>query len=457
MAGRGAVLALLAVMAGCSGNIDDDFIPLSVTVRVSRTSTGVESNGASADTVSWNSEARTISADGRYVAFVSSATNMVPGDTNGRSDVFVRDMLLGTTVRASFDPSGVEFVDDAVNPAISADGRYVAFECFPLPSFVRQIYRRDLLLGITEMVSEDTATPPGECNRNCFNPAISADGRYVAFETDGWTIVSPEDQFVRFDVFVRDMTTAVSAGGTRRASALPDGSEPSSHSFNPSISADGRYVAFASRATDLGGPFNGDGAIYVRDMSDTATFSTVRVSVGFGNVDTTLGGFAEEAVICSISGDGQFVAFTSRADNLLPAGQDTNGILDVFVWSRATGAIERVSVHTNGTESQSNGSGSTRCSISGDGRIVAFTSDCFNLVTGDVNQARDIFVRDRQLGITFRASVRTFGESTLLGQHSGNPSVSMAGRYLVFESDGTNLVDDDLNGRTDVFLRGTIP
>ena len=213
---------------------------------------------------------------------------------------------------------------------------------------------------------------------------------------------------------------------TERVSVASNGGQADSSSVNPAVSADGRFVAFESDASNLvGGDTNGLNDIFVHDRQ---TGTTERVSVATGGTEANGVSYTP-----AISADGRFVAFYSNATNLV--GGDTNGTSDVFVHDRQTGTTERVSVATGGAEA--NG-GSSTAAISADGRFVAFHSDATNLVSGDTNGARDIFVHDRQTGTTERVSVATGGAQANSG--SANPAISADGRFVAFYSVATNLV-----------------
>jgi len=215
----------------------------------------------------------------------------------------------------------------------------------------------------------------------------------------------------------------------------------------PSLSADGRMVAFHSDADSLvTGDTNNAKDIFVHDR---VTHATTRVSVS----STGVQGNASSEVV-SLSGDGRFVAFYSWASNLV--GGDTNNVADVFVHDRQTGQTTRVSVSSAGGQGNGN---STLSAISADGRLVAFESSASNLVPGDTNNVRDIFLHDRQTGQTTRVSVNsTGGQSNCSGcvanrGHSNYPSLSADGRVVSFASDANNLVTGDTNNKWDVFVR----
>jgi Tol biopolymer transport system component len=292
-----------------------------------------------------------ISADGRYVAFYSFASNLVTGDTNQTADVFVRDMQTGVTELVSVAGDGTQANGLSVEPSISADGRYVAFRSFA-----------------TNLVTGNTNT--GTC---------AASG-----QTNG------------SDIYVHDRQT----GTTELVSVGINGTQDGC-SYGPSISGDGRYVAFTSTDTTLIA-VDGNGArdVFVRDrLSGT----TERVSVSSDGAEGTCGssGCNKNSENAQITSDGRYVVFMSWAWNLDP--QDTNQTGDVFVHDRNTGATDRVSIATDGTQGNATSgpnvtpSGGFGPAISGDGRIIEFDSFASNWLPGDPNPKfyTDVFMRDR--------------------------------------------------------------
>ncbi len=392
---------------------------------------------AGGDPDGWSREP-SISADGRYVAFRSAATDLVAGDGNGLDDIFVRDRRTDTTTRASVDTAGGDSNGSSWYPSISADGRYVAFQSLATDlvpndtNGVWDVFVRDLQTNTTTRASVDTTG--GDSNGVSEAPSISADGRYVAFYSWATNLVAGDGNGLE-DVFVRDLQTNT----TIRASVDTAGGDPDGPSQYPSISADGRYVAFRSNATDLVvGDGNGTWDVFVRDLQ---TNTTTRASV-----DTTGGDSNSMSEAPSISADGRYVAFHSFATNLV-AG-DGNAAVDVFVRDLQTNTTTRASVDTAGGDPDS---WSDRPSISADGRYVAFESGATDLVAGDGNGAADVFVRDRQTNTTTRLSVDTAGGDSDAGSY--NPSISADGRYVAFDSLATDLVAGDGNGMGDVFVR----
>ena len=337
---------------------------------------------------------------------------------------------------------------------LSQTGQYVAFSSRASDLLgagvdtnnTYDIFVYDKTAGTTSRVSVGNGVPPEQGNNGSYYPSISGDGRYVAFESAAENLVGTTDTNLNSDIFVRDRTLSVTERVSVAQAGLP--AQPNGDSFKPSISANGRYVAFYSFATNLGiaADINGVSDVFVFDRT---LLVTQRVSVGPGGVE------ADNASVTfghAVSDDGQVIAFESTATNLVVG--DTNGARDVFVHDRGTGITTRVSVDSAGAEA--NGA-SHVSSISGDGRYVVFESDATNLVASDNNGVTDIFVRDLTAGTTTRVSVSSTGEqangaSFALGQRA----ISDDGQLIVFESDATNLVSGDTNAVSDVFVRNLL-
>ncbi|MCL4465455.1 MAG: hypothetical protein M1389_05400 [Chloroflexi bacterium] len=328
------------------------------------------------------SRSPSISADGRYVAFESLASNLIMVDNNGYWDIFVYDRQTGQMERVSVSSGGAQANNNSGHAAISADGRYVAFESYATnlvagdSNRYRGIYVHDRQTHQTTRVSvaSDGSLPDASSR----NPSISADGRYVAFESLASNLVTADSNGY-WDIFVYDRQM----GQTERVSVSSGGAQANNNSGHAAISADGRYVAFESLAANLvAGDSNGYPDIFVHDRQ---TNETARVSVGFDGSQSNSGSYAP-----AISADGRYVTFSSIATNLI--SDDTNAHEDVFVRDRLLGNTSRVSLASNGAQGNGDSEGAA---ISGDGRYVAFMSSASTLVDGDTNGAIDVFVRDQ--------------------------------------------------------------
>lgn len=267
-----------------------------------------------------------ISADGRYVAFESAASNLVEGDTNEAHDAFVHDRETGETTRVSITSNGMQGNNSAYGPTISADGRYVAFYSVASnlvsgdTNLVYDAFVHDREMGETTRVS--IASDGTQANMATFVPTISADGRYVAFGSYASNLVNGDTNGYE-DIFVHDRET----GQTTRVSVASEGEQGNGDSHKPSISEDGRYVAFESIASNLvDGDTHGHPAIFVHDRETGQTTLVSAASDG-----TPGNGYSYSP---AISADGHFVAFWSAASNLVNG--DTNGSDDIFVHDRGS-------------------------------------------------------------------------------------------------------------------------
>jgi Tol biopolymer transport system component len=391
-----------------------------------------------------------VSADGRFIAFESFASNLVTGDTNNRFDIFVHDRQSASTTRVSVSSSGSQANGSSQFSHISSDARIVAFRSCAsnlVPddtSFYCDVFAHDRQTGATTLIDVNTAGV--QANLGAGSLDLSADGRFVAFDSEATNLVEGDTNHVT-DVFVRGLQTGI----TTRVSVSSSGKQANYNSFFPSISADGRFVAFDSFASNLvAGDTNGRRDVFVHDLQ---TGRTTRVSVN------SEGGQAVEGTSerPAISDDGRWIAYSSSTSNLVP--EDTNICLggtsvpgtcpDIFVHDRQTGVTARVSVDSAGNQSDS---WSFDPTISPEGRFVAWRSTASNLVPGDVNRSVDMFVHDRQTGTTNLLSVSSDGSQ---GNANSNSSASLSadGRVAAFSSEASNLVAGDTNGTPDVFVR----
>jgi Tol biopolymer transport system component len=425
-----------------------------------------------------------ISADGRLVAFASAASDLVPGDTNGSTDVFVRDLDASTTERSSVTTAGAQVSAAAALPALSPDGRFVAFGggdgFVPGDNDGRfDIFVRDRVAGTTTWASPD---PPTGTLGEVFGPTVSADGTRVAFRgltsnrlhlfdatmqtvatlgagtgfapnaavpeslqvsADGRSVVFDsgqpslvaDDRNGTADVFAYDVATAA----IHRVSGIRLTGAASGSPYNPpALSDDGAIVAFSSFAGNLvPGDINGGGDVFVRDRLARRTELVSRVPGG----GTSFRGVAFDAI--AVSGNGRFVAFSSTAPDLTPP--DGGNANNIFLRDRQGGMLRMISRRPNGQPS----SGSQRPSISRDGRWVAFQSADSLLAEPPISGDKiNIFLHDTQTGAT---TVVPPGGVGLSGQAT-DARLSGDGRFVVFTSTSNSLVPGDTNGLGDVFL-----
>jgi len=381
--GRYVAFASLArdLVPGDTNRADDVFVRDRQTGAVTRVS--VDSAGGQANNVSRNPS---ISADGRYVAFESFATNLTAGDTNRYRDVFVHDLQTGETTRVSVGRDGEQADSESFHPSISADGRFVAFDSpasnlvFGDTNDIHDVFVRDRQTGETTRVSVDSNGRQGDDISQV--PSISADGRYVAFSSSAKTLALFPDNNHADDVFVHDRLT----GRTDRISVGPQGEEGNSASRTAAISADGRYVAFESTASNLVAGDTGNSTDTDIFLYDRVTRTTTQVNLGPDGLGDSRTPGQERT---TLSADGRYIAFVSGEDKLI-AG-DTNSSWDVFVRDRVSATTTRVSVAGDGA--QSDGS-SFSASISADGRHVAFTTSATNLGGDGTSRRYNLYVRD---------------------------------------------------------------
>jgi Tol biopolymer transport system component len=402
-----------------------------------------------------NSYYPAISADGNIVVFESRSTNLHPFDTNSSMDIFARYIAEGATQLVSVNEFGNgSGYGDNVAPTLSADGKIVAFRSTspyldPLDRDTNwDIYARNMTTGRTDLVTVNAAgTGPGNDVNGYYDPVVSADGSTVAFVSDANDLVASANNpnSVR-NVFARDLIThttvlvSVNAAGTSSANES---------SAAPTISANGRFIAFTSYANDID-PLDtdvgrGDNTVdvFVRDLMSNVTklISVNSDGTGSGN---------DESDSPEISANGDVVAFVSSANNLTPiAGGDRN----VYVRNISNGTTLLVTLNSSGTGGN-NGIGSWYPHLSADGQIIAFQSFANNLspldADPDPENDADIYVHNVDTGTTQLVSVNYGGTNAGNGQ-SFEPSISADGSTVVFLSDASDLVRNDVDNSRDVF------
>jgi Tol biopolymer transport system component len=332
-----------------------------------------------------------LSAGGRFLAFESEASNLHPDDGDGARDVLVRDLDAGTTalVSRAGGVAGVKGNGDSADPVVSADGRFVVFisdasNLHPDDTDgIWDIFVRDLRTDTVTLVSRATGAAGAKGDGDAFYPAISADGRFVAFASQASNL-DPDDTDATRDVYVRDLQANTTTLLSRAAGVA--GTKGDDTSYEPAISADGRVVAFTSQATNLHPDDGDDGPdVFVRDL-EANTLTLASRATGVAGVK------ARSALQPDISDDGRVVAFMSTSTNLDPA-DDANRDLDVFVRDLGTSTTTLAS-RADGATGASADDSSWDPVLSADGRLVAFHSKGKNLHPDDTDGSYDVFVRD---------------------------------------------------------------
>lgn len=483
---------------------ENDFVTVPASELASRSTAGAQQDGA------LTGSQVAISANGRFVAFVSAATNLIaPADTNGHADVFVRDRCVAdgvavagctpATTRASTNPGGEEFHDGAAGRVgISDDGRYVAYSVFrnddPNPPII-QSFMKDRC--------ESDGVPVDSCSAQNTDltydsesmssggelTSLSSDGRYVVFTSaTSFNVGTPNVFLLDTCNSSRDPVVPGCEPFLDRISETDMGAVPSGASDFGAVSRNGRFVAFRSDGPDIlaTGDTNVANDVFLQDHClDPATGTnfpgcvetTVRVNLAPGQLqsagdDATLQPLTNVAV----SDDGRYVAYTSTADDLLGAALDTNGKRDVFVYDRClangnavggcTPGNERVNVGPNGTESNGDIPGGFAIGMSANGRLVVFASDATNLLgnaVGVPNGTYQVFMRDRCLadgvaipGCTPATTLVSVAPDGAIGNGSSTlPAIAAGGNATAFGSAASNLLGPavDTNNLSDAFVR----
>ena len=393
-----------------------------------------------------------LSDDARRLAFASTATNLTgDSDANGHvSDVFLYDQASGAVVLVSARADGKGADGPSTQPVLSGDGGALAFTSLAanlVPGDANNAPDVFVQASGAPMVRASVATGGAEANGSSTQPDLSADGSRVVFTSSADNLVA-DDINEHDDVFVRDLAT----GTTSLVSATRDGGVGSGDSSAPAISPDGRYVSFSSKADDLvAGDDNGRADVFLRDLM---TGRTVLVSVARGGGGQNHALPSGAALESDVSRDGRFIAFESSATNLV--AHDRNNASDVFVRDRAAGLTRRVSLSVTNEEG---GRASMLPTITPDGRFVAFASRADDLVPESA-YGLDVFVRDIARHTTTLADVTARGRprsSEIEDPSPERPSLSADASTIAFTSSASNLAGGDTNRKTDVFLRRLTP
>jgi len=385
------------------------------------------------------SGAAAASSTGRYVAFASEAANLVPGDTNGSPDVFVRDRVTGVTERVSVAAGGGQANGTSGAPSISGDGRIVAFASratnlggADANGAGLDVFVHDRLTGRTTRLHA-----PGGLSQ-AFDPDVAAGGRHVAFSAE--RVTRNEEGDLQEAGPRRVYVAVLTSGAVSRVSVSSRERPAEGESGAASISADGRYVAFDSTAANLvAGDRNRRQDVFVRDRRRGTTVRASISSRGRGASDNSY----EPA----LSDDGRHVAFTSRARDLAPRDEDR--ATDIYVRDLDRRHTRRVS---RGSAGRSLTGWATAPSISADGDLVAFQLSRTDLVEQGSGPVGEVLVRKRSARATV-APPRLAGGP---GRRSGFPALSADGRFVAFTSADADFAAGDVNGSADVFVAGPL-
>jgi len=420
-----------------------------------------------------------LSQDGRYVTYQADFTNLVVGDTNNVSDVFVYDGFSKTTARVSIPDGtapGAQGNGDSTEPAISPDGRYVAFNSnatnlIAAPSdtnLASDVYVRDtnLLNPSTVRMSVGDGVPGTQGNSNSYiagnavqiDTTVDAGNVLVAFYSFATNLFPALDNNGSAHVYLRSCSADFVTCTTVPIDADPTGTQQANGgSLDPSISKNGRFVVYTSNATNLvAGDTNSRADIFVYDRQ---TAQNVRVSVDNNGVQAN-----DDSTLASISATGRYVVFTSSATNLEAGLVDNNSVTDVFLHDRdvsGSGAFDtpgnigtrRISVSSGGA--QGNGASNTPIfpilGISDDGKFVVYETLAINFDPfGDTNGVTDVYLHDTVANTTSRMSVS--GSGAEANNFSVEITISGNGKVVSYSSLASNLVAGDTNALSDVFV-----
>lgn len=396
----------------------------------------VSSSGVQANSQSWEVY---VSGDGRYVAFTSTANNLVPGDTNGQFDAFVRDLWLGTTERVSLGSAGQQINGESAARGISFDGRYVLFTSFDAnvhpddPEAKGDIFVRDRLLGTTELISVSINSTPSQFD--CKRASISADGRFVAFD-GGDSNLAPGDFNGKGDVFLRDRLL----GTTQIVSVSSSGIQGDDSCWDGKVSADGTRVAFIGRPKNFYPNTNEHSHVFLRDLTTGVTHAIdVNPWGRLGDESTTE---------VSISPDGSTVVFKSQASDLLAGGPFIK-TPKPHLWRE--GESMQALLFADGRP----GGDFRDATLSQDGGLVAFEGGLKHWVAGDPTGGTDIFLQDTTLHVTQQVSAN--GYDNPANFQTIRCSMSWDGRVIAFLSAASNLVPGTTPGILHAFVRISDP
>jgi hypothetical protein len=399
------------------------------------------SKNSSAVTANDSSLLADIDGTGRFIVFESEATNLVTLSTTlNRSNIYRKDTVTGEVVLVSTDETGlVEANNNCANPSISANGRFVVFESnatnldaaiVTSPNGPSQIFLKDLEDDSIELVSRSVSLVPDNSTNGSINPGVSDDGRYIVFESAD-NALSQIDGNTFIQVYRKDMNDEAVEMISRSVGDLAGNGA----STNPDMSANGAHIVFESEATNFGASSGGNRIYYV----DTSIAHAVeKISVTTAGLDAI-----SDASSPSVSDDGSLVVFHTDATNLDPL--DTNGLTDVYFRNRASVTPTTTLVSLNQVGTSAGNSSSSNARISGNSNYIVFESLAADLVADDTNGVKDIFVRNLSALVTDRVNNPSSGSESsfpISAAFQHQPVISADGRYVGFHSEEQYSIDD---------------
>ena len=381
-------------------------------------------------------ESPSISADGRFIAYSSYASNLVPTDTNGTIDVFLYDRQTQQTTRPVHNKNGGQVAYGTDTPRLSRDGRYLFFisvsnDVVPNSiNFVRKIFVLDRQTDtVTRVTNSTTGSEP---NNDSYIGQVSADGNWLTYFSFANNLV-PNDTNNKFDAFVSNRDGTI----TERVSVSSAGVQANNQAYAVAISGDGRYALFNTTANNMvPNDTNNAPDVFLRDRQAQ---TTTRISVADDGSQTISSYFGS-----AMSPDARYICFYGYGSGFLP--QNTPAREYAFLKDRATNHTELISVAPNGAYPNGN---SQIGSISDDGRHVVFRSNASNLAPNDTNTIDDVFLRDRLVNVTTCLSRDAQG----VPRGGNNVLLTPDALSAVFLNDGGGLVAGDNNGTPDLFIR----
>ncbi len=402
------------------------------------------------DFANGNSIQPSISANGRYVTYESVATNIVASDTNGRSDIFLYDRQTGTTERISVSSDEDEGNHNSNFAIISGDGSSVVFQSHASNLVtaanhfaVSNVFVRSIADGTTELISL-SLDASSYSSGNSSNPSISEDGRYVTFQSIATNLVA-DTVNIHYDIFLYDRQANIMTFVSRTF----DDSQSSDPAYDPSISADGRYVTFSSNNDLLVAGDNNDMYdIFLYDRQEETLIRVIDSTVG----ETTTG----SSNYPGLSSDGRYLTFSSTSDGLVAA--DTNDVEDVFIIDLQDNSIQRVSISS--TSEQSNAI-SIQAAISQDASSIVFVSlgTILDTAGANLNEVKDIFIWETDGSVTTIPADNPVSGNVPLDKGATVPSsqsFTQNNRYVVFESNSANIMSGYTNPISMIYLYDSV-